>query len=138
MQNVVYKKTPRLSNSYKVGSDGTIWSCWNRVGQHQYAKTEKWWQKKPSKLPKGYLLVLISNGKRNSCKQYYVHHLVLEAFIGPRLKNMICCHLNGDPSDNRVENLRWDTYEANEQDKKKHGTYWLNNRPKAKDQSQYA
>jgi len=35
---------------------------------------------------------------------------------------MCACHNNGDPGDNRLENLRWDTYSANALDKRKHGT----------------
>ncbi len=42
-----------------------------------------------------------------------VHHLVAEAFIGPRPPGMVVCHNNGDPLDNRVENLRYDTQANN-------------------------
>ena len=60
-------------------------------------------------------------------KNRMVHHLVLEAFVGPCPPGMECCHNNGDPSDNRVENLRWDTKKSNMQDIKRHGrNYWLN------------
>jgi hypothetical protein len=52
----------------------------------------------------------------------YVHHLVLLAFVGPRPDGLICCHGNGDPTDNRPENLRWDTHSANSKDAIKHGT----------------
>lgn len=42
-----------------------------------------------------------------------VHRLVLESFIGPCPEGMEACHLNGNGFDNRIENLRWDTHEAN-------------------------
>lgn len=51
-----------------------------------------------------------------------VHVLVLEAFVGPRPEDMECCHNNGIPSDNRLENLRWDTRSNNMADKLRHGT----------------
>ncbi|QDF19244.1 hypothetical protein SEA_STICKYNOTE_47 [Corynebacterium phage Stickynote] len=51
----------------------------------------------------------------------WVHRLVLEAFVGPCPPWMECCHNNGDPSDNRVENLRWDTKKSNMADRRKHG-----------------
>jgi hypothetical protein len=35
---------------------------------------------------------------------------------------MVCRHLDGDPSNNRVRNLRWGTYSENEADKLRHGT----------------
>lgn len=53
----------------------------------------------------------------------FVHVLVLEAFIGPAPENAQCCHNNGIPDDNRLENLRWDTPKANVADRKAHGTY---------------
>ena len=45
-----------------------------------------------------------------------VHRAVLEAFVGPCPEDMEACHWNDDPSDNRLENLRWDTKKANRQD----------------------
>lgn len=57
-----------------------------------------------------------------------VHRLVLEAFVGPCPPGMECCHNNGDPSDNRVENLRWDTKKSNAADKRKHGNDPMLNR----------
>lgn len=50
-----------------------------------------------------------------------VHHLVLEAFVGPRPKNMECCHGNGNKKDNKLENLRWDTRSNNNRDRRLHG-----------------
>lgn len=51
-----------------------------------------------------------------------VHRLILETFVGPCPEGMECCHNNGDPEDNRAENLRWDTPSANTADRIKHGT----------------
>lgn len=51
-----------------------------------------------------------------------LHRLVLEAFIGPRPIGYECCHCNGNPQDNRLVNLRWDTPKSNGQDRKMHGT----------------
>lgn len=55
-------------------------------------------------------------------KQVYVHRLVAEAFIGPCPQGMECCHNDGNPKNNHVENLRWDTKSSNQRDKEKHGT----------------
>lgn len=48
--------------------------------------------------------------------------LVLMGFVGPRPDNLVACHNNGDPHDNRVENVRWDTQASNMADKLTHGT----------------
>lgn len=73
---------------------------------------------KPIKQPHGYLKVDL--GHRNS---KYIHRLVLETFVGPCLKGLEACHNNGNKSDNRLENLRWDTRQNNNIDKVKHGTH---------------
>jgi len=46
-------------------------------------------------------------------KTFRVHRLVLEAFVGPCPHGCEACHRNNDPSDNRIENLRWDTKQSN-------------------------
>lgn len=51
-----------------------------------------------------------------------VHRLVLEAFIGARPDGMECCHLDGDPMNSRLDNLRWGTPKSNGQDRIRHGT----------------
>jgi hypothetical protein len=55
-------------------------------------------------------------------KTYRVHRLVLEAFVGPCPEGQEACHDDGDPSNNKLGNLRWDTHLANERDKTRHGT----------------
>jgi hypothetical protein len=35
---------------------------------------------------------------------------------------MVCCHWNGVPSDNRLENLRWDTHKENTNDRVRTGS----------------
>ena len=42
-----------------------------------------------------------------------VHHAVLEAWGYPRPPGMECDHINGDPQDNRLENLEWVTPQEN-------------------------
>lgn len=47
--------------------------------------------------------------------------LVAEAFIGPRPPGQVVRHLNGDPADNRVENLAYGTQSENMLDMVRHG-----------------
>lgn len=52
-----------------------------------------------------------------------VHHLVLEAFVGPRPDGAIGLHWNDNPQDNRVENLRWGSHSDNNNDRVRNGIH---------------
>lgn len=56
-------------------------------------------------------------------KTFRVCNLVLETFAGPRPQpRMECCHNDGNPANNDIGNLRWDTRKGNAADMVKHGT----------------
>lgn len=55
-------------------------------------------------------------------RRFFIHRLVLAAFVGPRPEGMEACHNDGNPTNNIVSNLRWDTKSANAQDRRRHGT----------------
>ena len=74
----------------------------------------------PQQTEKGYMVVVLSNG--GTTQKHRVHRMVLDAFCGECPDGHEACHNNGDPSDNRIENLRWDTRRNNRLDMKKHGT----------------
>jgi len=66
-----------------------------------------------------YLCVSLSKaGKKFKQK---VHRLILFAFIGPCPPGYVTRHLDGDGSNNRLDNLTWGTVKENAQDKKRHG-----------------
>ncbi len=56
---------------------------------------------------------LYNNKKR---KRFYVHSLVVLAFIGERPEGYDICHISGDNQDNRLANLRYDTKSQNQID----------------------
>ncbi len=107
---------------YAVTSDGRVWSI-PRVVPCAYGATRN----KPGKwlcLDRtfdGYHVAWLWAGNKRISRR--VHRLVLEAFVGPCPEGMECCHNNGDPSDNRLENLRWDTRKSNISDAIRHGTH---------------
>lgn len=52
-----------------------------------------------------------------------IHHLVLEAFVGPRPQGCECRHLDGNPTNNILTNLVWGTHVENMRDRARHGTH---------------
>lgn len=62
-----------------------------------------------------------------------VHRAVLETFFGPCPAGMQACHNDGNPRNNKLSNLRWDTSKNNNADRIKHGTDPVGERnPRAK------
>ncbi len=57
--------------------------------------------------------VLLDTG--NGSEPHSVAVLVLETFVGPRPEGHVPEHLNGDPNDNRLVNLRWTPAEEHPQ-----------------------
>lgn len=78
-------------------------------------------------MPKGHKKVTLYTAE-NKLRTHTVHSLVLEAFVGPRPEGLLCRHLNGVPSDNRVENLAWGTGSENQYDSVKHGSHSLSSK----------
>lgn len=70
---------------------------------------------------KGYRRVSLSRGS-DGVSTRLVHQLVMESFVGKRLLGIDVCHNNGDPADNRLCNLRYDSRSGNMYDKRRHGT----------------
>lgn len=104
---------------YRVSRHGEVQSCWSRHARPS-RMTETWLPLRPARRRWGHLTVNLSrDGKKTSRP---VHRLVLEAWAGACPPGLICCHNDGDPSNNSVENLRWDTPQANADDSLKHGT----------------
>ena len=70
--------------------------------------------------PDGYPFVnLCTQGKK---EKRYVHSLVTESFIGARPEGMEVCHNDGNPANNHLDNLRYDTHSDNMLDSVRHGT----------------
>lgn len=70
---------------------------------------------------RGYPMFGISVNGRD--KKVYAHHLVLEAFVGPKpFPRAEACHNDGDKTNAHYTNLRWDTAKANQADRTRHGT----------------
>ncbi|MGA0270492.1 MAG: HNH endonuclease signature motif containing protein [Ilumatobacteraceae bacterium] len=68
----------------------------------------------------GHLRIRLCN--RGKTQMRFVHHLVLENFVGPRPDGLVARHLDGDPSNNNLGNLEWGTSSRNRLDMWEHGT----------------
>jgi hypothetical protein len=106
-------------DGYDVSDQGNVRS-WRLRGWDSY------WGRRATnpkllspQLCRGYLAVLLVCGDKK--KNAKVHALVLSAFVGPKPPGSHGCHENGDRTDNRVSNLRWDTATANAADRERHG-----------------
>src|SRR4051794_38431819 len=105
-----------IKPGYCVGDDGSVWSCvkWSRKGLIKYGE---WRQLKPHPQSRGHCTVELG---RDNIR--FIHRLVLEAFVGPCPDGLECRHLDGDPGNNLLSNLKWGTRLENFQDSVKHGT----------------
>lgn len=77
---------------------------------------------KPETTSRGYQRVVLSEFGKPAWKAS-VHRLVLMAFDRMPKFGELACHNNGNPTDNRVGNLRWDSPQGNAADKPQHGTH---------------
>lgn len=104
---------------YRVGDDGTVWCCRSINGKGAF---RQWRLKCPNKTTRfGHCRVDLYSGK-DERRFRYVHRLVLEAFVGPCPDGMEACHNDGNPLNNCLSNLRWDTHKNNQADRWRHGT----------------
>lgn len=94
-------KKCNINNNYIVSDDGFVKSI----------KTNKILKQKLDK--DNYLSVNLSMGKKGNARQVFVHRLVAEAFIpNPENKSLVL-HIDSNPVNNCVSNLKWVTPKEN-------------------------
>ena len=101
------KIIPNFS-TYYINTSGEVYSL----------KNMRFLKPKPVR---GYFYVALCKDSKAYRKS--VSRLVLETFIGSCPEGMECCHNNGVSTDNKLENLRWDTKKNNAKDAIRHGTH---------------
>lgn len=72
--------------------------------------------------------VIADDGKKH---RYGVGGLVLQAFVSQREEGMECCHVDGNPCNNHVKNLKWGTSAENSADARVHGRALKSSRDRA-------
>ena len=96
--------------NYYITSKGVVFNTnYHSKGITQKLKFDN---SKKNKRGQSYLRVTLS--KHSKTKRFQVHRLVAKAFI-PNPENKPCVnHIDGNPSNNNVNNLEWCTYSENE------------------------
>lgn len=108
------------NDDYMAGTDGQIYSRTVYKGFGKKVLTD-WYPLVGHKSLKGYLTISLSHQGKKVTKG--VHRLVCMAFHGmPTPATLVARHLNGNPQDNRPENLAWGDQYENWQDRRFHGT----------------
>jgi hypothetical protein len=82
--------------NYLVSSNGEIISL----------KFGRWKLRSQTLNSSGYPSITLYD-EQNGKKTFKVHHLVCEAFLGPRPEGLVVNHKNGIKTDNRIENLEY-------------------------------
>lgn len=102
---------------YEINESGDIRSLqFKGVPRQSPLLISKWVRKNQG----GYVTVNLSKDGANRTR--YLQQVVLESFVGPRPDGMDACHNDGNPLNNHISNLRWDTKSSNQIDRRKHGT----------------
>jgi len=114
MENEIWKDIINYIGLYMVSNWGRV-----KVLPRYHYKRESILNPKIGK--SGYLSVCLSKNKKT--KMFYVHRLVLEAFVGPCPLGMESRHLDNNQNNNKLENLKYDTHKNNLKDKIKYGTH---------------
>ena len=104
---IEWKPVKDYEGLYEVSSDGQVRSLdrLDRLGRKVAGRIRKY-----SFAGRGYPHMPLYKDEKQSGR--YVHRMVAEAFLGPR-EGMEVNHINGDKTDNRVENLEWVTPSQN-------------------------
>lgn len=116
--NENWKEIAGYEGKYEVSNFGRVRSMprIDTTGRHLPMRVQK-------------LVIFNTNGHLRAAlswacktKRESVHRLVLQTFLGPCPAGMQACHNDGNPKNNRIDNLRWDTPKANQFDRVKHET----------------
>lgn len=108
----IWKDIPGHEGNYQASNFGRIKSL-NYQGKHRELIM------KPKNLGNGRFAVKIFKNKLYKYEK--IHRLVLMAFCGKCPEGMECMHLDDNPSNNKIENLKWGTRSENQKQKFKNG-----------------
>lgn len=101
-------KKHTVFSDYLISNAGLVYSVKRCLWLHPYKDSHGYYQ--------------VSLFKDNKRTDKLIHHLVLEMYGKPRQEGQVTRHLNGNKTDNWIENLQWGTSKENSEDMIKHNT----------------
>ena len=122
MKDIIWATIPDYNQAYEINNMGVVRSIarvvpYGKNGRATYRERIL----KQTKIRNGYFTVKLAY--RGATKTEYVHVLVLLAFIGPRPETKVrgeIRHLDGDKSNNTLDNLVYGTIHENAADRVRH------------------
>jgi hypothetical protein len=104
----IWKDIPGFEG-YQVSNLGRIkYLRWNKISINYGTKDKK-----------GYYFISIYKNKKKFSKK--IHSLVLLAFVGEPRNGQECDHIDRNPGNNKINNLRWVTKSENMLNRKNYG-----------------
>ena len=79
---------------------------------------------------RGYRLIRLYKPNSSEYVDRSLHSLIAETFLGECPDGMCVLHIDGDTTNNVLDNLRYDTLSANQQDRLNHNTYGMKLTPR--------
>lgn len=125
----IWKDIKNYENCYQVSSYGNVRSLNRKIKKYSNIDKKIMDFSIKGKLLKfkirndGYKILNLS--KNGISKEFYIHYLVANTFIGERPKDHHICHGDGNRQNNNLSNLRYGTRSDNTNDSIKHGTCYF-------------
>lgn len=115
MDKEIWREVLNYDGNYVISNLGRVKRTFDRDGnfidRHLKLHTDE----------NGYINVVLC--KNSVCRRHRMHRLLMIAFkYIPNYIEMDVRHIDGNPSNNDLNNLSWGTHAENMQDKKVHGT----------------
>ena len=114
--NEIWKDIPGYEGRYQASTLGRIKSLERLVPSKNYATGKPFLRTVPERILRpgkhcksGHMSVVLGRGVSGKP----VHQLVMLTFVGPPARGQEVLHNNGNPADNRLDNLRYGTRREN-------------------------
>ncbi|SHM46639.1 HNH endonuclease [Pseudomonas asturiensis] len=124
MDNLIWRTVSEFPH-YEICEDGRLRSYRRKARSWRNPQSDI--RPEPVEVPgsitsKGYVAFILRKEGSTKPHRRLAHRLVALAFIPNPSGFSDVAHNDGDPGNNCVLNLRWDTHRANQMDMRKHGT----------------